>query len=180
MTDWTRLFPKFVTVNKPIDWDGTWSLSEPVQHLVFEHDGNDNLKAMPVVLVDTTKGTVIPTVPEKKSGIWCAVLALGASGLAGSVHTPPAGQTSYVTNVSVDYSDVSLGAAALIYCTLEDTGARLKFRHMFWVPVAAAARPSFVLHCDPPLDIVGDVIAQISGATVGDIRITCWGYDEVA
>jgi len=49
---------KKVIVNKPIDWQDSWFLSEQSKSVYFEKDSDGNIKAMPVIVIDPSTSPV--------------------------------------------------------------------------------------------------------------------------
>jgi len=170
--DW---WTKRVRVNKPIDWANTWSLEAQARGLSFEMDDQHNLKAMPVVVVDTNTPNIIPARQTGENKYIWEQSQLFTDATAVLFR----GQSCYVTQIQVDYSDAVLAAAAAVRVDLTDgTTAPIRWTHHWYCAAAAAFRPSHVISFYPPLYCYGTCVVQnFTAYASGGIEVTVWGYD---
>jgi hypothetical protein len=169
---------KHVTVGKAIDWQ-QWQLDQSVRSIRFQVDKDNDLYALPVVVIDPT-GALTTAPPSNYHPItWREGVALAGFGPF-PLHLPVLPQTiSYICGLGIDYEDVRLVAAAAVTGSLlrVDTGAPVA-THRFWVDVAANFKPSHTIDLrDFPIPCPLGVMADTSAVVLGQYTMYAWGYD---
>ena len=134
--DW---WTKRVRVNKPIDWANTWSLEAQARGLSFEMDDQMNLKAVPVVVVDTTQPDIVPAAHTAAPAYWQEMVAKNSVGMA-IIHTPPVGMDSYVDAIAVYVADATLAVAGVQTVMLYDMAEANKNFNSYFVPCSKLVR----------------------------------------
>jgi len=108
--DWP--WSKRATVNKPIDWAGSWSLDESVKGISFEMDEHKNIKAHACVMIDTSQPNIVPA-GINPAPAWWGGDTYTLNGQQILLHGSPAGQDSYIAGVVLEHVGETLAVAAV-------------------------------------------------------------------
>ena len=172
--DW---WTKRVRVNKPIDWANTWSLEAQARGLSFEMDDQMNLKAIPVVVVDTTCPNIIPARQTGENINQFMEVEYLQTNISILTHYIATGGVFYITRIQVDYADAALAVPAIGLVRLSDS-VIARWEHRWWCGTPAVFRPSFTVDFYPPLRFNDECFVHNSlGYTTGGIYVSIWGYN---
>lgn len=171
--------PKHVSFETPVDWR-QWKLDQAIRSLRMWVDGEGDLYAVPVVVVDPTGNKSAADGLTRGAGWWERVNIGGFAGVI-PIHATTAELTSYLVGAQLDYENCSLAVAALWGYSLRGVGppaTAYRWSHYAWLDVNPAFRPSLVVPFGTsPIPFPGGIEAVIPGATVGNVELTVWGYD---
>jgi hypothetical protein len=168
-----------VQVGKAIDWS-QWQLDRSVRSLRMQTDRDNDLYAVPVVIVDATGDKAQADGITRGTPFWYAQ-NIGGIAAAFAYHTPAdPSLTSYLVGVQVDYDDATLAVAGPWAFSLFPSVGSTAYRwtHTTYLGVAAQFKPSLVINFgQTPIPFPGGISIVIPGATVGNIELRVWGYD---
>jgi len=174
--------PKHVSFETPIDWR-QWKLDQAIRSLRMWVDGEGDLYAVPVVVVDPTGAASSATLPQHPCINWENASLITNAGV-NIIAQPTAGQYIKLYGMKLDFSmTADAGGPAHFRLIIEDypSGVGL-FALQIYVAAAAYNHeivlnflPSFLTNLTPGSSINARWFAPPSTATV---RCDAWGRME--
>ena len=166
---------RHVTVGKAIDWQ-QWQLDQAVRSIRFQVDKDNDLYALPVVVIDPTGDKVIAQGATVLDWEW---LATSVSAIATDVHMPATGFTTFLDQYEVCFGGDRLAVAAVNYLLFIDPAVGVLHDLAWWCEVAASSKPAYNLTLKYPLEFATGMRMQLFTALAsGQVQLHIWGHDE--
>jgi len=169
---------KKVVVNKPIDWQNSWFLSESSKSVYFEKDEDGNIKAMPVVIIDPGINPV--AVGLRSATIWKTVQGLTN---AGGIWAPTAGTRWRLMGGIITISKESACASAL-WVALQDSSVNFAYFQISNAALVATGQLIIIPFTFPGNGYLSSGVnnglnLNFSAAlTSGSAAVAVWGTEE--
>jgi len=171
-----------VTIGKSLDWQ-QMGFDQSVRGMRVQVDKDNDVYAVPVIMIDPTGTKKVSAQGVCPGGIWCERQTITTGPTFYPVHIAPDGMDSYVLGLTLDYADSTFAAAALAavaWCDNEPPVYPVRYFHYFHCAAAAAFRNSLVVPFgEKPLRFAHGVQGynQTSFAGATGVVLGCWGYD---
>jgi hypothetical protein len=163
-----------VQVGKAIDWS-QWQLDRSVRSLRMQTDRDNDLYAVPVVVVDPT-GDMVTANPGVVKTPWM-FQATSVSTVLTDVHVPPAGKTSYLTQIEINHVGETSAVPQQNMIGVSDF-ALFQWLYQWWMVATASHNPAYNITFEAPLvSVDGFQIIMGVALTSGDMAVNAWGYD---
>jgi len=164
-----------VTINRPIDWS-QWNLDRSIRSIRMQVDRDNDMYALPVVVIDPTGDQVRTDTPIRTDWEWYAT---AVSAIITDVHTPAAGYTSFLDQYEICWAGDTLGAAAVNYILFEDPDIGIPHAVAWWCDVNPAYKVPYNCTLKFPLEFPTRMRVQLFAAlTSGSVSVHIWGHDE--
>jgi len=173
---------KHVTVGRAIDWQ-QWQLDQAVRSVRMQVDKDGDLYALPVIVVDPTKGLTVTGISSPTP--WYGYGTMQAAMTYITFNVPAGGRSSWITKISIDFANATMFGGGLNQFFVQTNDGLLQlFRTWQYFPAALPATP-------PRTTVMWDfsahpIWAGPSGCGCGmtgdmdaftQIAVHCWGYD---
>jgi len=168
--------PKHVSFETPIDWR-QWKLDRAIRSMRMWVDGENDLYAVPVVIVDPT-GLNASADGQTRGIPWIETQQL--SFLPGDViHNAPNGMESYVQGWRFDPAGCTKAVAGDVIAAVATAGILGNYVDAFhyYCDVNPSLRPSMTQVFGHPL-VGQEVLVYSSAALTAYPWVFVWGYDQ--
>ena len=166
---------KHVTVGKAIDWQ-QWQLDQSVRSIRFQVDKDNDLYALPVVVIDPTGDKVIAQGATVLDWEW---LATSVSAIVTDVDMPAPGFTTFLDQYEICWGGDTLGVAAVNYVLFVEPVIGVLHDVMWWCGVNAVHREPYNFKLKYPLEFPNGMRMQLfSALATGQVQVHIWGHEE--
>lgn len=168
-----------VKVGGPINFQ-QWNLDQQVRGLRLEVDSDNDLLALPVVIVDPTQKPEVLAATSAQPQVWqWGAIDTDIVGPKVVLPVNNPGETIMLAGFVISFGGPTIAAAGLVGINVSDASANMEWNfYSYCGPVAQPLDPIVVIFPDPlPLTKGEDFSVDLSGPLVsGKIIVTAWGY----